>query len=483
VNSDGSPFITGTVMQHRQKSDNRPLILAGCPALKPDTILTDKRELAAWLESGCKPESEWRIGTEHEKFGFCVETLKPLPYAGERSIRAMLEGLAEQLRLGDRYSKTVCRSRSRRPAARSRSNPAGSWNCPAHCSTTCTRPATRSMPTWPRCAPWPNRWASAFSAWAFIRPPARRHRLDAQGALRDHAQLHAEGRAHGHDMMKRTCTVQVNLDFASEADMVAKFRASLALQPIATALFADSPFVEGRPAAISAIAARPGPIPIPTAPACCRGYSNRAWASSAMSTGCSTFRCTSSSVATAAMIDCAGQSFRDFLAGRLPALPGEQPTLADWEDHLTTAFPEVRLKRFLEMRGADGGPWRRLCALPAFWVGLLYDADNLAACLELTRDWSTEERQRLRDDVARIGLKAEIHGRSVLEIARELLDLARNGLARRQRLDGSGDHEGGFLNSLHKVVDRGTTPAEVKLDAFEQRWDGDLTRLFREYAY
>lgn len=465
-----------------QKRDNWPLILAGRSALHPDSILTDKRELAAWLESGCKPESDWRIGTEHEKFGFCVESFKPLPYAGDRSIRAMLEGMAERFGwepvredgLPVALKKDGC-SITLEPGGQLELSGQLLDNLHQTCNEVNAHLAEVRAVAEPL--------GIGFLGMGF-HPTASLDEIDWMPKARYVIMRNYMPKVghHGHDMMKRTCTVQVNLDYASEADMVAKFRASLALQPIATALFADSPFVEGRPSGYLS-------------------YRSQAWTDTdpdrtgmlpwVFESGMGFERYVDWMLDVPMyfvkrgdrMIDCAGQSFRDFLAGRLPALPGEQPTLADWEDHLTTAFPEVRLKRFLEMRGADGGPWRRLCALPAFWVGLLYDADNLAACLDLTRDWTTEERQRLRDDVARLGLKAEIRGRSVLDLARELLDLARQGLARRQRLNGSGDHEGGFLNPLHKVVDRGTTPAEVKLDAFENRWDGDLTRLFREHAY
>jgi glutamate--cysteine ligase len=286
----------------------------------------------------------------------------------------------------------------------------------------------------------------------------------------------------GVDMMKRTCTVQVNLDFSSEADMVDKFRASLAMQPIATALFANSPFVEGRPSGYLSQRSqvwtdtdpdRTGMLPWVFE----SGMGFERYVEWMLDVPMYLVR------RNGRYIDLAGQSFRDFLAGRLTGFEGQHPTLADWEDHLTTAFPEVRLKRFLEMRGADGGPWRRLCALPAFWVGLLYDASNLAACLDMSRDWTLEQRQQLREDVARIGLKARIGNRSVLDIARELLSLARGGLARRQRFNGAGDHEGGFLNALEDVVDRGTTPAEVKLAAYETRWQGDVRKIFREFAY
>ncbi|MDZ7791432.1 MAG: glutamate--cysteine ligase [Xanthomonadales bacterium] len=450
--------------------------------MNPDTILTEKRALVAWLESGCKPQSEWRIGTEHEKFGFCTESLRPLPYDGERSIRAMLEGMAEH------FDWTPVLEEGRLIALKKDDcsitlEPGGQLELSGglldNLHQTCDEVNTHLAQVRAVAEP----LGIGFLGMGF-HPTATLDDIEWMPKARYVIMRNYMPKVgtFGHDMMKRTCTVQVNLDFSSEADMVAKFRASLALQPIATALFANSPFVEGRPSGYLSYRAhawtdtdndRTGMLP---------------WV---FESGMGFERYVDYMLDVPMyfvkrgerMIDCAGQSFRDFLDGRLPALPGEHPTLSDWEDHLTTAFPEVRLKRFLEMRGADGGPWRRLCALPAFWVGLLYDADSLAACLEMTKDWSAADREQLRLDVARHGLQARIHDRSVRELASELLDLARRGLARRQRLSGSGDHEGGFLESLQKVVDRGTTPAEVKLAAFEGPWDGDLSELFRKHAY
>jgi len=448
-----------------------------------DQVLTDPRDLAAWLESGCKPESNWRIGTEHEKFGFHTDTLQPLPYEGERGIRTVLEGLAEQ------FDWTLS-AEDGRPIALTHNDgssitlePGGQLELSGglldNLHQTCNEVNAHLAQVRQVCEP----LGIGFLGMGF-HPTARREDIDWMPKARYVIMRNYMPKVGtmGIDMMKRTCTVQVNLDFSSEADMVAKFRASLALQPIATALFADSPFVEGKPSGY-------------------QSYRSHVWTDTDPNrTGMLSWVFDSSMgferyvdwMLDVPMyfvrrnhkyIDTAGQSFRDFMAGRLPGLEGEYPTLSDWEDHMTTAFPEVRLKRFLEMRGADGGPWRRLCALPAFWVGLLYDADNLRACLELSRDWSLEERQALREDVAEHGLQATIHGRSVLEIARELLELARKGLARRQRLNGAGDHEAGFLNSLQEIVDRGTNPAEAKLAAFEGRWNGSLDPLFKEFAY
>jgi glutamate--cysteine ligase len=286
----------------------------------------------------------------------------------------------------------------------------------------------------------------------------------------------------GQDMMTRTCTVQVNLDFGSESDMVHKFRTSLALQPVATALFANSPFSDGRPNGYLSYRShvwedtdpdRTGMLPF-------------------VFDGDMGFERYTDYMLDVPMyfvyregryIDVAGQSFRDFLAGRLPGLPGEKPTLKDWEDHLTTAFPEVRLKRYLEMRGADGGPWGRLCALPALWAGLLYHQPSLDAAWAIARDWSMEERIRLREEVPRLGLKAMVRGRSVREMALELIELASAGLAARGRLNAAGDSETGFLSPLQDVAESGITPAERKLALYHGDWNGSVDPVFTECAY
>ena len=448
-----------------------------------DTVLTDKRQLAEWLESGCKPEADWRIGTEHEKFGFCTQTLKPLAYDGERGIRAVLEGLASNFDWQIIAEEGLPIALAKDDGCSITLEPGGQLELSGalreDLHQTCNEVNSHLAEVRAVAEP----LGIGFLGMGF-HPTARREDIEWMPKARYVIMRNYMPKvgSMGHDMMKRTCTVQVNLDFSSEADMVEKFRASLALQPIATALFANSPFVEGKPCGFVS-------------------YRSQVWTDTdpdrsgmlpwAFESGMGFERYVDWMLNVpmyfvrrdGRYIDVAGQSFHDFMAGKLPGLEGEYPRLADWEDHLTTAFPEIRLKRYLEMRGADGGPWRRLCALPAFWVGLLYDADNLAACRDLTRDWTMEERQRLREDVARIGLNATIRGRRVQDIARTLLDLARRGLARRQRLNGAGDHEGGFLNSLEEIVERGTTPAEVKLAALEGRWEGDIQRLFREFAY
>ena len=264
--------------------------------------------------------------------------------------------------------------------------------------------------------------------------------------------------------------------------MVDKFRASLALQPIATALFANSPFVEGKPSGYLSYRShiwtdtdpyRTGQLPFVFE----ESFGFERYVEWMLDVPMYFVK------RDGRMIDAAGQSFRDFMAGKLPALPGEYPTMSDWEDHLTTAFPEVRLKRFLEMRGTDGGPWKRLCALPALWVGALYDRASLDGCLELARGWSSEQLGDLRNEVARKGLEARIGDRRVRDIARDLLDLARQGLSERARMSAAGDDETGFLQPLQRIVDTGRTPAERLLERYHGDWNESLVPLFTEQAY
>jgi glutamate--cysteine ligase len=286
----------------------------------------------------------------------------------------------------------------------------------------------------------------------------------------------------GLDMMYRTCTVQANLDFSSEADMVKKLRVSLALQPVATALFANSPFTEGRPNGFLSARSeiwrdtdnnRAGMMPF------------------AFEDGMGFERYTDYALGVPmyfvkrgdTYIDVAGKSFRDFMAGKLDALPGERPCISDWANHLSTIFPEVRLKRYLEMRGADGGPWRRLPSLTAFWVGLFYDDVSLDACWEMVKTWSAEERQKLRDDVPRLGFQAEIRGRNMLTLAQETLRFAARGLARRKHFDKNGRDETRYLRPLEESIARGITPAEELLEKFHGEWGGSVVRIYDEYAY
>jgi glutamate--cysteine ligase len=440
-------------------------------------------QLLAYMASGCKPQNQWRLGTEHEKFGYTLDDLRPLPYSGKRSIHTVLTGLAEQfgwrpvLENGQPIALLDDTGASVTLEPGGQLELSGALLDSIH--STCTEVNTHLKQVRAVSEPlgiaflgmgFQPKWRQQDMEWM----PKARYRI-----MRDYMSKMG---TLGHDMMTRTCTVQVNLDFGSEADMVHKFRTSLALQPIATALFANSPFVDGQPNGYVS-------------------YRSHVWEDTDPDrTGMLPFvfdddmgfeRYTQYMLDVpmyfiyrdGRYIDASGQSFRDFLAGKLPALPGQLPNLKDWEDHLTTVFPEVRLKRFLEMRGADGGPWARLCALPALWAGLLYHQPSLDAAWDIARDWSMEERLKLRMDVPQQGLQASIRGRTVQAIALEVIELARNGLNARGRLNSAGDNETGFLNPLQEVADRGQTPAERKLALFRSDWNGSVDPVFMECSY
>ena len=286
----------------------------------------------------------------------------------------------------------------------------------------------------------------------------------------------------GLDMMYRTTTIQVNLDFEDEADMVRKMRVGLALQPVATALFANSPFMEGKPNGIlsnrAAIwhdvdLARSGPIPFVFD----EGFGYERYVDWALHVPMYFVKRGDD------YIDATDNTFLDFMEGHLDALPGERPTMGDWVNHLSTLFPEVRLKRFLEMRGADGGPWRRICALPAFWVGLLYDRGVLDQASAMVAEFSAEDRRHLWLEVPRTGLSTTIGNRTVADLAREALALASEGLRRRERLSEDGLDERGFLNPLEDAAHSGRSPADELLAAFNGPWRGDVRRVFETNAF
>ena len=452
------------------------------PAKPNGEAISSKRQLVEYLEQGCKPAQDWRIGTEHEKFAFTELDLRPLPYDGPCGIRAVLEGLVKlgwnPVHEGDNIialTDATGANVSLEPGGQLELSGAALDNVHETSRETCLH-LTQVKQVAGRCGigflgvGFQPKWRQDDIPWM----PKGRYRI-----MRDYMPKRG---TLGLDMMLRTCTVQVNLDFASEADMVKKLRVSLALQPVATALFASSPFVEGKPSGLLSARAnvwldtdpdRTGTLPF----AFQEGMGFERYVDWMLDVPMYfVYR-------DGRYVDASGQSFRDFIDGRLAALPGERPTLGDWGDHLTTAFPEVRLKRYLEMRGADGGPWRRLCALPALWTGLLYDSVALDGAWELVRGWSAEQRETLRRDVPRLGLKAIIAGRSVGALAADVLALASGGLQRRQRFNDSGRDESIFLETLKMIVESGRTPAEDMLEAYHGRWRGSVDPLFKEYAY
>ncbi len=444
--------------------------------------IADPRQLAAYLEAGCKPRAAWRIGTEHEKFGFTRDDLRPLPFEGPRGIRALLEGLAARFGwepvleegLPIALKKAGCNI-TLEPGGQLELSGAPLETLHQTCCEVHTHLDEVKKIAEPL--------GVAMLGMGF-QPKWRRDEIPMmpKGRYRIMRDYMPKVGTLGLDMMFRTCTVQVNLDFASEADMVRKFRVSLALQPVATALFANSPFTEGRPNGFLSYRSqiwtdtdnrRSGMLPLVFEP----GFGFEAYVDWVLDVPMYfVYR-------DGRYLDASGQSFRDFIDGRLPALPGERPTLSDWADHLTTAFPEVRLKRYLEMRGADGGAWRSLCALPALWTGLLYDDAALDAAAELVRDWTVEEMAALRREVPRAALATPFRGGTLREVAREVVAIARGGLARRARIDWDGQDETRYLRRLTEIAEAGVTPAEEKLAMFEGAWRGDIDRLFAEHAF
>lgn len=443
-------------------------------------------DLISAMSKGMKPRDQWRIGAEHEKFGFDRSTLRRPAYDGDNGILAMLEGLTRfgwervyeaghVIALERKNAEGLSSSISLEPGGQFELSGAPLKDVHEICDET-----GRHLMEVKQVADQLN---LGFLGVGFdpmwtrsdvpIMPKGRyeimRAYMPKVGSL-------------GLDMMLRTCTIQANLDFESEADMVVKFRTSLALQPIATALFANSPFTEGKPNGFLSARANVWTDTDPDRTGMLDfvfkdGFGFEAYADYALDTPMYFVK------RGERYIDASGQSFRAFLKGELPALPGERPTMKDWGDHLTTLFPEVRLKSYLEMRGADGGPWSRICALQALWIGVLYDPAALAAAWDLVKGWDIADHERLRRDVTRLGLKAEVAGRTVQDVAKDMVAIAKQGLKNRARFSGGMVDERGYLSELEDIADSGLTPAERLLDLYHGEWKGDLTRLYRDFAY
>jgi glutamate--cysteine ligase len=451
------------------------------PAAADTTPIESRSQLVAHLESGAKPRSQWRIGTEHEKFAFDEKTLRRLPYEGANGIRALLEGFSRygwqpikegETLIGATKGKAAI---SLEPGGQLELSGAPLETIHQTCDevhehlreakTICTEIGAGLLglgfdPKWRRDdVPW---------------MPKGRYKI-----MRDY--MTKKGKL-GHDMMLRTCTVQVNLDFSSEADMVKKLRVALALQPVASALFANSPFTEGRPNGYLSYRQhiwtdtdpdRTGLIPF----AFEDGMGFERYVDYALDVPMYfVYR-------GGKYVDVSGQSFRAFMQGRLHNLAGVRPSLSDWADHLTTLFPEARLKKYLEMRGADGGRWRSLCSLPALWVGLLYDQTALDAAWDMVKDWSTAERAALHGAVPKEGFKAKFRNETVRDLALRVLALAREGLKNRAKNDRIGQDETAYLNDIQTAAEKNLTFAEELLEAYKTRWNGNIDPIFVERAF
>ena len=436
-------------------------------------------DLVRWFEKGAKPAAEWRVGAEHEKFVFKLGSHEPVPYE-PGGIKALLDGLTrfgwEPVLEGEHVIALE------RGMANVSLEPGGQFELSGAPLETVHEICEETGRHLQEVKVVADELGLGFLGLGFT-PLWTREQVPVmpKGRYKIMREYMPKVGALGLDMMFRTCTVQANLDFGSEADMVAKFRASLALQPIATALFANSPFKEGKPSGLLSTRANVWTDTDPDRTGMLDfvfrdGFGFEAYANYALDVPMYFVK------RGDRYIDVAGRSFRDFMEGRLPELPGERPTLKDWADHTTTIFPEVRLKQYLEMRGADSGPWSRLCALPALWMGLLYDGAALAAAWDLAKDWDIEDHERLRADVARLGLKAQVGGRSVQDVAKDVLAIAAEGLKRRNRLSGGLVDESGYLSELQTIAETGITPAERLLELYETRWAGDAGRGFEDFG-
>lgn len=451
-----------------------------------DTAPLSRDDLIHAMSKGEKPKDQWRIGAEHEKFGFDKSTLRRPAYEGDNGILAMLTGLQRfgwspveeagyVIALERKNAEGFTASISLEPGGQFELSGAPLKDIHDICNETGQHLMEVKQVA--------DQLNLGFLGAGFD-PLWRREEVPVMpkgryGIMR--AYMPKKGSL-GLDMMLRTCTIQANLDFDSEADMIMKFRTSLALQPIATALFACSPFTEGKPNGFLSARAnvwtdtdpdRTGMLDFVFAD----GFGYERYADYALDTPMYFAK------RGETYVDLSGQSFRKFMTEGLDALPGERATAKDWADHLTTLFPEVRLKQYLEMRGADGGPWSRICALPALWAGVLYDAPSLAAAWDLCKDWDIADHERLRRDVTRLGLKAEVAGRSVRDIAVDLVNIAKQGLKNRARFSGGMVDERGYLSELEDIADSGVTPADRLLELYHGDWQGDVSRIYRDFAY
>ena len=448
--------------------------------------LSDERpltfeDLVAWFDAGSKPPADFLVGAEHEKFVFRLKDHSPVPYEGPDGIHALLSGLMRFGWTPVMEGETIIGLN--RGMANVSLEPGGQFELSGaplpdmHAICDETGQHLEEVKTVA------DELGLGFLGLGFT-PIWRRDDVPRmpKGRYKIMREYMPKVGGLGLDMMFRTCTVQANLDFASEADMILKFRTSLALQPIATALFANSPFIEGKPSGFLSARAnvwtdtdadRTGMLGFVFED----GFGFERYARYALDVPMYFVK------REGRYIDASGRSFHDFMAGKLAPAPGERPTLKDWADHISTIFPEVRLKQYLEMRGADSGPWSRLCALPALWTGIFYDDAALAAAWDLCKHWTAEQHNQVRGDVARLGLKAQVAGRNVQDIAKDMIAIAKLGLKRRNRLSGGMVDETGYLGELEDIADTGLTPADRLLELYHGAWQGDASRAFETFAY
>jgi glutamate--cysteine ligase len=450
----------------------------------PEThrLIHSRDDLLSVFSKGEKPAERWRIGTEHEKFVYKVDDHRAPSYDEPGGIRDLLMGLTEYGWQPVIENNNVIALAG--PDGTISLEPAGQFELSGAALENLHQTCAEAGRHLQQCKDVGERLGVGFLGLGMWPDKARSDLpIMPKGRYRIMLNYMPKVGSLGLDMMLRTCTIQVNLDYSSEADMVKKFRVGLALQPVATALFANSPLTEGKPNGYRSFRShiwedtdpdRTGMLPFVFED----GFGYERYLDYALDVPMYfVYR-------DGQYIDVAGESFRAFMEGKLPQLPGEKPRLSDFVDHLSTIFPEVRLKSFLEMRGADGGRWGRICALPALWVGLLYDGTALDAAWDLVKGWSIEQRTVLRHSVPRGALATPVPGGgTVRDLAGQVLDIASEGLSRRARLNSAGDNEGGFLDPLREVVATGVTPADRLLDKFHNEWNGDVSRIYEEFSF
>ncbi len=449
------------------------------------TPINHKNQLIDMLASGCKPKSEWKIGTEHEKFVYYKDDFSPVPYHGNKGRAGIVDILKEFEVKGWNpiYENEHLIGLSDATGANISLEPAGQLELSgAPLSTvheTC-RETGNHLRTVNEISKKLNvgflglgyQPATAIDDLPWMPKPRydiMKNYMPKVGTL-------------GLHMMKSTCTVQVNLDFDNEQTMVQMFRIALALQPMATALWANSPFLLGKPSGYLSYRARiwqdtdpdrSGMLPFVFE----QGFGFERYVDYLLDVPMYFIKRNNQ------YIDATGDTFRSFLAGTHNKLKQYEATTKDFDDHMTTAFPDVRLKTYLEMRGSDGSNWSRICALPAFWVGLLYDDQSRDAAYDMIKDWSMDELRILKDGVAKFALKTPFRGRALQELALQFLKLAHNGLARRGNVGAaSGLDETTHLKPLILTAESGVSPAESLLYAYEHFWDRDILRIYKEYA-
>ena len=446
--------------------------------------IENHNQLIEYLASGCKPKSDWRIGTEHEKFGYCKETLLPIPYSCDRSVLAILKGLEREFGWAPITENNNLIGLSKNGANVSL-EPGGALELSGAQVQTVFQTCDEVNEHLSQVKSIADKLNIGFIGLGAA-PHWKHHEMSMmpKGRYKLMSEYMDQVGTMGKSMMFRTCTVQVNLDYSSEADMVQKMRVALALQPVATALFSNSPFFDGKLTGHkswrsriwrSLDAQRTGLLPFVFN----EGFGFESWVEYALDVPMYfVYR-------DGHYINALGQSFREFMKGQLPALPGELPTLDDWADHLTTIFPEARLKKFIEMRGADAGQWHRLCALPAFWVGICYDQSSLDAAWDIVKNWDEDDRENLRVAAAKDGLNGSVGNKKLIDLAKETVQISENGLEKRAKASSNGLHydESLFLESLKENIEKRKSSADELLEKYHGSWNKDLTKIFEEYSY